>query len=49
MIVMEKILVNVFEKIKFVFGENVWVKVDVFMIYDVCGFGIIGIFKKEFG
>lgn len=49
MIMIEKILVKVLGKFIFNFGENIWVKVDVLMIYDVCGFGIIGIFKWEFG
>lgn len=49
MIMVEKILVKVLGKFIVNFGENIWVNVDVLMIYDVCGFGIIGIFKWEFG
>lgn len=45
----EKILAKASEKTQINPGENVWVNVDVLMTHDVCGPGVFGIFKKEFG
>ena len=45
----EKIFSKASEKSQLISGENVWVNVDILMTHDVCGPGVIGIFKKEFG
>ncbi|KAL6535182.1 3-isopropylmalate dehydratase large subunit, chloroplastic [Orobanche minor] len=45
----EKILARASEKTRLSPGENVWVNVDVLMTHDVCGPGVFGIFKREFG
>ncbi|URE46049.1 Aconitase family (aconitate hydratase) [Musa troglodytarum] len=45
----EKILARASEKTHLEPGENVWVNADVLMTHDVCGPGMFGIFKKEFG
>ncbi|EPS66199.1 hypothetical protein M569_08578 [Genlisea aurea] len=45
----EKILARASDKSQLAPGENVWVNVDILMTHDVCGPGVIGTFKKEFG
>ncbi|KAJ0467620.1 putative 3-isopropylmalate dehydratase [Helianthus annuus] len=45
----EKIFARASERTQLSPGENVWVNVDVFMTHDICGPGVIGVFKREFG